>query len=77
MKQRQRKKTRLTKPQENLLRDIAARPGRSGWSEYPPLLKLQELGFVRTKQGTFSATSFLTDAGREWLKEAEKSDGRG
>ena len=65
------KKTRLTKPQQILLREIADRPGRTGWDEYPPLMKLQELGFVRIKQGTFQCSQFLTDAGREWLEANE------
>jgi hypothetical protein len=61
-------KTRLTKPQERLLREIAGHPGRTGWSEFPPLMKLADIGFVQIKQGKFSCTSFLTDAGREWLE---------
>jgi len=61
-------KTQLTQPQQKLLREIADRPGRTGWDAYPPLIKLQELGFVRIRQGNFSCASFVTDLGREWLE---------
>lgn len=62
------KKTKLTKPQERFLRELAAKPGRTCWDEYPPLVNLVKLGMARITPGTFSARAFVTDTGREWLE---------
>ena len=62
------KSTRLTLAQQRFLREVADKPGRTCWDEYQPMLRLVELGFLSFKRGTFSATVFVTDLGREWLE---------
>lgn len=67
------KKTRLTSPQERLLRRIAYSPGLQIWDGYPPRARLIELGLITTKPGKFSIDrAFPTEAGRECIEAHTK-----
>ena len=57
------KPVKLTKPQAELLRDVAIKP-RSGGRHYPPLMKLLALGFVEEKPGWIGTSYAITAAGR-------------
>jgi hypothetical protein len=61
--------TKLTKPQESLLRELAKEAVCIDRS-YEPAVVLVRCGFVREE---FYASSILliTDAGREWIKERD------
>jgi hypothetical protein len=63
---------KLSGPQVSLLKELAEKP-RYVSDTYPPLVRLRGAGLVEVREGRFSSTTHVTDAGRQALTLVEQS----
>ena len=69
---------KLTKAQLRELRDLAAAEYRVGYSDdYKPIQRLCEIGYVDRKDGKYSSTYAITEAGRLALASFPASSDEG